>query len=258
MPSKRIAKVKVLTASAETPVEKRCRLRKTSVSFNVKLTEEQKKAKALALENDVIVFTGVPGTSKSLMSCNIALDLLISGRVGKIIVTRPMQDVGKSMGFLPGDAFDFKEGKSAPYLAPILQAMCKLRNKTEIEKLIEQGKIEIVPIQFVRGLNFEDCVVLIDESQNATTEELKAITTRLCKDSKLIFTSDVNQIDLMNKHSSAGFFFKEIEGLEGVVLIELLENFRSPLALSIMDRINTYDERKREEREIARVVHGSE
>lgn len=229
------------------PVVKRDRLRKGPISFsNITLTAEQKEAKAKALDHDIVVFTGRPGTSKSFLSCQIALDLLLSGRVGKIIVTRPMVDVGKTMGFLPGDAFDFKEGKSAPYLAPILQAMCKLRNKDEIDKLIETEKIQIVPIQFIRGLNFEDCVVLVDESQNCTTDELKAITTRLCKNAKLIFTSDVNQIDLMNKHSSAGYFFNKIKDVEGVALIELKENFRSDLALTIMDLINEFDNERKQ------------
>lgn len=224
--------------------KERSRVRKGPTTFNVTLTAEQKEAKAIALDNDVVVFTGKPGTSKSLLSCNIALDLLISGKVGKIIVTRPMVDVGKSMGFLPGDAFDFKEGKSAPYLAPILQAMYKLKGKQVIDGMIEKEIIQIVPIQFVRGLNFEDCCVLVDESQNCTTDELKAISTRLCKDAKLIFTSDVNQIDLFNKHSSAGHFFKKIKDLKGVALIELTENFRSELALSIMDAINEYETTK--------------
>lgn len=232
---------------AKTAVEKRCRERKTPISFGVTLTPEQKLAKARALDNDVIVLTGKPGTAKSLLSCNVALDLLLGGRVNKIIVSRPMVDVGKSMGFLPGDAFDFKEGKSAPYLAPILQAMYKLRSKVEIDNLIDAGRIEITPIQFIRGHNFEDCCVLVDEAQNCTLDELKAISTRLCKGAKLIFTSDVNQIDLFNKRSSAGWFFSKIKDLRGVALIELVENFRSPLAIEIMDLINKYDEDGRNE-----------
>lgn len=255
---KRAIRVKSKEANPELPTEVRCRLRKTPVTFRIQLTPEQKAAKAIALDNDVIIFTGKPGTAKSLLSSNIALDLLISGRVGKIIVTRPMVDVGKNpMGFLPGDAFDFKEGKAAPYIAPILQAMYKLYPKEKIEKLIEVGKIEIVPIQFVRGLNFEDCCVLIDESQNCTLDELKALTTRLCKDAKLILTSDVNQIDLFSKHSSAGFFFKKIKDMKGVCLIELTENFRSDLALAIMDRINDYENDKDKRNNVVESKQGS-
>lgn len=214
------------------------KISKSPTKFQVKLTEEQKIAKAVALDNQVTVFTGRAGTSKTLLSCNVALDLLIKGVVGKIIVTRPTIDVGKTMGFLPGEAFNFKEGKMAPYMAPILQAMYKLRHQDEIDLMITKGKITIVPIQFVRGLNFEDCVVLVDESQNLTAEELKALTTRICKDSKMLFTSDVAQIDLYEKYTSAGHFFKSIASLKGVGSFELTENFRSKLALEIMDKID--------------------
>lgn len=219
------------------PVARIKKLRKTPVTFHIKLTEEQKQTKAIALANTVTVLTGKPGTSKTTVICHVALDLLISGVVSKIIVTRPTVEVSKTMGFLPGDAFDFKEGKMAPYLAPILQAMTKLRSKDEIDKLIKEGKIEIVPIQFIRGLNFEDCVVIVDETQNATVEELKAITTRICKDAKMLFTSDLNQVDLKNG-TSAGLFFDKISHLKGVAMVELLENFRHPLALEIMDVID--------------------
>lgn len=216
----------------------RTKVVKSGITFNVILDEEQKVAKDIAMENDVTIFTGKPGTSKTLLNCHIALDLLLSGFVNKIIVTRPTVNVGKEIGHLPGDAFSFESGKLAPYLAPILQAMTKLRSKDDITRLIEKGAIEIVPIQFIRGLNFEDCVVLVDEAQNITADELKAITTRLCEGSKILFTSDVNQIDLLDKTRSAGQFFSKIADLEGVAVVELTKNYRSRLALEIMDKID--------------------
>jgi phosphate starvation-inducible PhoH-like protein len=222
----------------EEPEQKARKRTKKPTTFQVQLTEEQKRAKAVALENQVTIFTGRAGTSKTLLACNIALDLLQQGAVGKIIVTRPMIDVGKTMGFLPGEAFSFTEGKMAPYMAPIMQAMYKLKSKKEIDKWIQEEAIIIVPIQFVRGLNFEDCVVIVDESQNLTFEELKALTTRTCKDAYMLFTSDVAQIDLLDKSCSAGHFFKAIMKLKGVGAFELTENFRSPLALEIMDTID--------------------
>lgn len=218
------------------------KLTKSPSTFKVQLTDEQKRAKAVALANQVTIFTGRAGTSKTLLSCNIALDLMQKGMVGKIIVTRPMIDVGKTMGFLPGEAFNFKEGKMAPYMAPILQAMYKLKGQEWIDIEIKKENIVIIPIQFVRGLNFEDCVVLVDESQNLTSEELKALTTRLCKSSYMLFTSDVAQIDLYDKYTSAGHFFKAISYLDGVGSFELTENFRSPLALKIMDTIDSQKE----------------
>lgn len=213
-------------------------IKSSPTSFNVTLTEEQKAAKAIAWNSIVTVLTGKPGTSKSMIACHVALDLYIKGHVDKIIVTRPTVAASRDIGFLPGDAFDFKEGKLAPYLAPVLQAMYKLRSQTEIEGLILKGKIEVVPIQFVRGLNFENTVVIVDESQNATVEEVKALTTRICENTKMIFTSDLNQVDLFNKKSSAGHFFKAIQHLEGVSMVELKQNFRHPLAIEIYETID--------------------
>ena len=220
------------------PKQRTKKVIKTTPTFNVKLTEEQKKAKAVALANQVTIFTGRAGTSKTLLSCNIAVELMQKGVVQKIVVTRPMVDVGRTMGFLPGEAFSFTEGKMAPYMAPIMQALYKLKDKKTIDDWIKEQKIVIVPIQFVRGINFEDCVVLIDEAENLTAHELKALTTRICKDAYMIFTSDVAQIDLIDKNESAGHFFKAIIDLEGVGSFELTENFRSPLALKIMDVID--------------------
>ena len=224
---------------------------KTEPTFHVQLTEEQKLAKAVALENRITIFTGRAGTSKTLLTCNIALDLLQKGKVSRIIVTRPMVDVGKTMGYLPGEAFSFTEGKMAPYMAPIMQAMYKLKDKKVVDKWIEDEKLVIVPIQFVRGLNFEDCVVLVDESQNLTFEELKALTSRICKDGYMLFTSDTAQIDLPTHTASAGWFFNKIRQLPNVGSYELTENFRDPLALLIMDTIDT---QLRVERESVKVT----
>lgn len=212
--------------------------KKGPVTFNIQLTEEQKEAKRAALANVVTVFIGKPGTSKSTICCHVALDLLIKGEVNKIIITRPTVTASRDIGFLPGDAFDFKEGKMAPYLAPILQSMYKLRSQAEIDNMIKKEQIEVKPIQFVRGLNFENCVVIVDESQNMTVEELKALTTRICYNSKMLFTSDLNQVDLFNKSGSAGHYFKKISQLDEVAIVELTENYRHPLALSILDMLN--------------------
>ena len=220
------------------PKQKTKKILKTVPTFHVKLTEEQKRAKAIALENQVTIFTGRAGTSKTLLACNIACHLLQTGAVSKIVVTRPMVDVGKTMGFLPGVAMSFTEGKMQPYMAPIIQALYKLKDKVSVDTWIKEEKITIVPIQFVRGLNFEDCVVIIDEAENLTAHELKALTTRICKDAYMLFTSDIAQIDLVDKHQSAGYFFQSIMKLEGVGSFELTENFRSKLALEIMDIID--------------------
>ena len=220
------------------PRQKERKISTKPVTFHIQLTKEQKEAKATILESIVTVLQGEPGTAKSTLACNAALDRLIKGHVDEIIITRPFVNAGKDIGFLPGDAFDIYSGKAAPYIYPMLDTMYKLRNKDEIDAFIKEGKISVVPTQFMRGRNFANCFVVVDESQNLTHEELKLLTTRICDNCMMVFTSDVNQIDLAAKHSSAAHFFKRIASLKGVSVVTLLENFRHKLALEIMYTID--------------------
>jgi phosphate starvation-inducible PhoH-like protein len=214
------------------------------VTFHIQLTKEQKEAKAVILTSVLTVLQGRPGTAKSTLACNAALDRLIKGHVDQIIITRPFVAVGKDIGFLPGDAFDIKAGKAAPYAYPMLDTMYQLRGPEEIDEMIKKEKIVLVPTQFMRGRNFRNCFVIVDESQNLTYEELKLITTRICDNCIMVFTSDVNQIDLAYKGNSAAHFFGAIKHLPGVEVVELKENFRHKLALDIMDNIDDYLEQR--------------
>jgi len=220
------------------PRQKARKISTKPVTFHIQLTAEQKLAKASILNNVVTFLKGKPGTAKSTLACNAALDRLIKGHVSQIIITRPHVNVGKEIGHLPGGAFSVHDGKSAPFVTPMLDAMYKLRNKEEIDQMIEKEKIVVLPTQFVRGRNFEDCFVIVDESQNLNVEEFKALTTRICNDAYMVFTSDINQIDLYHKQSSSGYFVDSISDLEGVAVVELTENFRHPLALAIMERVD--------------------
>lgn len=232
----------------------------TTFARGCQLDEEQKEAKRLALENTVMFLTGKPGTSKTFLATQIALDGVISKQYSKVIISRPTVNTGESkdMGFLPGDAFDFKEGKMAPYIKPVLQQMYKLKDKKTIDDMIEKGLIEIQPLQFIRGLNFEDTVVVIDEGQNATVEELKAIVTRICQDAKVIITSDYNQIDLRNKNKSLANFVDAISKLKGVATYNLTKNYRHPLALEILDLVNEMEEKEDERKAILYPNRGEE
>ena len=205
------------------------------VTFHIQLTEEQKIAKATILENVVTFLKGEPGTAKSTIACNAALDRLIKGHVDKIILTRPIEVVGKDIGFLPGVGNSATEGKLAPYISPLLDTMYELRSRKEIDDMIKNEQIEVLPVQFVRGKNFKNVFVVIDESQNMTVDDMIAIVTRICPNSWMVFTSDLNQIDLGDKAASAANFVQDIHDMfPGVAVVELLENFRHPLAIQIM------------------------
>lgn len=203
------------------------------VTFNIKLTNEQKQAKETILNSPITFLRGKPGTSKSTIACQVALDRLIKGHVDKIIVTRPIVPAGRDIGFLPGDQAE----KIAPYTYPMIEIMAKLRSQKDVDEWIKKRQIEFLPLQFCRGRNFENCVVLGDEFQNATYEDLMLITSRLCNNTWMIFTSDVNQIDIHNRSNSASHFIDCIRDLEGISVVDLTENFRHPLALAIMEKV---------------------
>jgi len=219
------------TAEAQ-EVFKTKRKPKGPIKFNVQLNEEQKIAKGKIFENTVTVLRGKAGSGKSLLAANVALDLLFRRDIEKIIITRPTVVAGQDIGFLPGDINE----KLAPFTAPVYENMHRLYNKEKIEKCIEEGQIEIVPVSFMRGRNFTDCLVVVDESQNLTDTQTELILTRICNGSKVIFCGDNAQIDLKDKRTS-GFdvICKHMKEVPGFEVITLEKNHRHPIVDDILE-----------------------
>ena len=219
------------TAEAQ-EVFKTKRKPKGPIKFNVQLNEEQKIAKEKIFENTVTVLRGKAGSGKSLLAANVALDLLFRRDIEKIIITRPTVVAGQDIGFLPGDINE----KLAPFTAPVYENMHRLYNKEKIEKCIEEGQIEIVPVSFMRGRNFTDCLVVVDESQNLTDTQTELILTRICNGSKVIFCGDNAQIDLKDKRTS-GFdvICKHMKEVPGFEVITLEKNHRHPIVDDILE-----------------------
>lgn len=210
---------------------------KNPIKFKINLLPEQKEAKSKILSKTISILKGKAGSGKSLLAANVALDLLFKKEIEKVIITRPTVVAGEEIGFLPGDINE----KLAPFTSPIYENMYRLYDKTKIEKAVEEGKIEIVPVPFMRGRNFTDCLVIIDESQNLTDTQTELLLTRICKGSRVIFCGDEAQIDLHHKKDS-GFHFmcKHLEELEGVEVINLLTNHRHPIVDSIISIYDKY------------------
>jgi len=205
---------------------------KGPINFKLQLNEEQKEAKAEALLNTIVILKGKAGSGKSLLAANIALDLLFSKEIEKIIITRPTVVAGEDIGFLPGDINE----KLAPFTAPVYENMHRLYDKEKIEKCIVEGLIEIVPVSFMRGRNFTDCLVVVDESQNLTDIQTELILTRICNGSKVIFCGDSAQIDLKHKKDSGfDFMCKHMSEVPGFKLITLKNNHRHPIVEPILE-----------------------
>ena len=219
----------------EDDIFKEKRKPKNPIKFKIQLNEEQTQAKAKILDNTITLLAGSAGSGKTLLACQIGLERLFMREVDKVIITRPTVSK-EEIGFLPGDLRE----KMDPWVQPIYQNMYLLYDKEKVEKYISDGFIEIVPVSFMRGRTFVNSVVIVDEAQNVTHEQMEMIVTRIGKGSKMIICGDDNQVDLKQKRDS-GFKFlysasKKIKNLEA---ISLKQNNRDPI---VEDLINLYND----------------
>ena len=136
---------------------------KNPIKFRLELNEEQKEAKQTILENPVVLIKGMAGSGKTLVACQVGLDLVFKKEMNKIVITRATVSK-EDIGFLPGD---LKE-KMDPWLAPIYSNLYLLYDKEKIDKMVTENQIEIVPFAFMRGRTFPNCFVIVDECQNIT------------------------------------------------------------------------------------------
>jgi len=199
--------------------------------FQIQLNEEQKIAKQKILDNAITVLNGKAGSGKTLLACQVALDMLFRNEVKQIIITRPTVSK-EEIGFLPGDLRE----KMEPWMQPIYSNFYQLFNKEKIDKIIESGQVEIVPVAFMRGRTFLDSFVIVDEAQNCTNEQMEMIVSRLGLRSKMVICGDNQQVDLKQKQES-GFRFilsvsKKIKNMDSYTL---QTNHRNPVVDALLD-----------------------
>jgi phosphate starvation-inducible PhoH-like protein len=142
--------------------------------------------------HDISFCVGPAGTGKTYISIAFALQLVLSKKMRKLVLTRPVVEAGESLGFLPGDLAQ----KISPYLRPLYDAMESLVPYEVIRRLEETRAIEIAPLAYMRGRSLNDAVVVLDEAQNTTKEQMKMFLTRLGRNAKAVITGDTTQIDL--------------------------------------------------------------
>jgi phosphate starvation-inducible PhoH-like protein len=209
---------------------------KNPIRFKINLNEEQKEAKEIVLQNPITLLRGMAGSGKTLLACQIALDLLFKKDIEKIVITRPTV-AREEIGFLPGD---IKE-KLDPWLSPIYANLYLLYDKEKIDKLIADGVIEIVPFAFMRGRTFPNSMVIVDECQNITHSQTELVLGRLGKGCKMVFCGDLSQVDLKSKKDSGIGFFNRLESsVNGVKVIILKTNHRHEIVESILKIYEEY------------------
>lgn len=204
---------------------------KNPIKFQIQLNSEQKLAKQEILENTITLLAGQAGSGKTLLACNVALDGLFRRQYDKIIITRPTVSK-EDIGFLPGDMRE----KMDPWVQPIYQNFYTLYGKDRMQKYFDDELIEIVPVSFMRGRTFLDSMIIVDEAQNVTHDQMEMIVSRLGIRSKMIICGDDRQIDLRKKADSGfKFLYKASRKVKDLAAITLTTNHRDPIVDDILD-----------------------
>lgn len=196
-------------------------------------TSTQERYLNAVKNNTVTIAVGPAGTGKSYIAASYAAEQLFYRRIDKVILTRPIVEAGETLGFLPGDL----DEKYQPYIAPFREILDEKLGKSFVDYLIKSKTIEAVPMQFMRGRTFKNCVVILDEAQNATKAQLKLLLTRLGDDAKCIIDGDLEQTDLPEGMSGLSDALSRLKGLSSIATIEFnrSEVVRSKMCAQILN-----------------------
>ena len=199
----------------------------------------------LLMSKDLVFALGPAGTGKTYLAVAMAVSLFTSGRVEKIILSRPAVEAGEKLGFLPGD---LKE-KVDPYLRPLYDALYDMIPGEKLLRHMENGEIEVAPLAFMRGRTFSNAFVILDEAQNTTPTQMKMFLTRMGEHSRMVVTGDLTQTDLpKDVKSGLGDAVRKIEHLEGVGTVRFsdVDVVRHALAMKIIQAYDEWDRKKRQ------------
>ncbi|MCL2179757.1 MAG: PhoH family protein [Treponema sp.] len=188
-------------------------------------------------ENEICFCIGPAGTGKTYLAIAHALSMILSKKIRKLILTRPVVEAGENLGFLPGDLAQ----KIDPYLKPLYDAMESLVPYDVINKMEETRAIEIAPLAYMRGRSLNDSMVILDEAQNTTKEQMKMFLTRIGTGTQAVITGDTTQIDLGRKTDSgllhAADILRNIDGLH-FSFLHTCDVARNPLIKKIIQAYN--------------------
>ncbi len=189
--------------------------------------------------HDLTFGIGPAGTGKTYLAMAMAVHALLDRRVKRIILARPAVEAGERLGFLPGDLAE----KVNPYLRPLYDALHDMMDPDKAQGLVARGQIEVAPLAFMRGRTLNDCFVILDEAQNATSDQMRMFLTRLGYASRAVVTGDVTQVDLPTGQRSGLAEARELlQGIDGIAFCTFTEVdvVRHPLVQRI---IVAYDKR---------------
>jgi phosphate starvation-inducible protein PhoH and related proteins len=195
-------------------------------------------------EHPLVFGLGPAGTGKTYLAVAAAIDLLMGGKVERVILSRPAVEAGERLGFLPGDLRD----KVDPYLRPIFDALNDMLPADQLQKRLASGEIEVAPLAFMRGRTLAHAFVILDEAQNTTPVQMKMFLTRLGDGSRMVVTGDPTQVDLpAGSRSGLTDALEALRGVEDVATVRFTEKdvVRHPLVARIVGAYEARDARQK-------------
>ena len=190
-------------------------------------------------ESELVVALGPAGSGKTYLAVAMAVSMLMTGQVDRIILSRPAVEAGEHLGFLPGDLRE----KIDPYLRPLYEALHDMMPPDQVNRRLASGEIEIAPLAFMRGRTLSNAFVILDEAQNTTAVQMKMLLTRLGENARMTVTGDLTQVDLpKDVRSGLRDSLEILTAIEGVRVVELsnADVVRHPL---VSDIVRAYDAR---------------
>ena len=171
-------------------------------------------------DNDLVFGLGPAGTGKTYLAVAKGVEALITGKVDRIVLSRPAVEAGEQLGFLPGDMRE----KVDPYLRPLYDALFDMLPENLVAKKLDSGEIEIAPLAFMRGRTLSNAFVILDEAQNTTPVQMKMFLTRLGENASMVITGDLSQVDLpLGTRSGLLDAAETLNGVKGISFIHFTE-----------------------------------
>ena len=205
-------------------------------------SENQQKLIDEFEKKDMVFAVGPAGTGKTYLSIALAVKALKDKQVKRIILSRPAVEAGEKLGFLPGDMKD----KIDPYLQPLYDALEDMIPPTKLQDMMAKHIIQIAPLAFMRGRTLSDAVVILDEAQNTTPQQIRMFLTRMGWNTKMVITGDLTQIDLPREQKSGlRESLRILNGIDGIGVVELGKKdiVRHKLVTRIVNAYEAYDKK---------------
>ncbi|MFI3239503.1 MAG: PhoH family protein [Bacteroidales bacterium] len=202
-------------------------------------------------KNDLTFALGPAGTGKTYVAIALAVRALKNREIKKIILSRPAVEAGEKLGFLPGDMKD----KIDPYLQPLYDALQDMIPAAKLKDYMETNVIQIAPLAFMRGRTLSDAIVILDEAQNTTTQQIKMFLTRLGMGTKMIITGDITQIDLPQSVTSGLVqSLRVLRGVKGIGVVEFEKGdiVRHQLVQRIVEAYEDFEKELKAKRQVDR------